>query len=446
MRTYKEALADAGSTSGLDFRKSSYIEESIDQAVQFEPDNYLRPSMKTNDIKSDNKLVNRANGGHKTAWSLSGNDAFGSAMIEDNRPEAALQRRYRAMAGMRPSIQRTIYYGDQRVTNFSALWKEVGGKLKEGGRTVYGRRLHLKELYDDNQVYRYTDTSELISSEFGDFDPPKVDGRVRPGWTGFWSSVPVPNGFHRRHIVLSSHMRRAIYSVTDKNNPDDLKIEYKKLCSSSSNDLSELEATLVSAMHNNRFNIFLGQGGWNSAIGGLASIAHDRELHWMGEIEEACNAYDMVALKNHLDDFWDEMDRSNVFGRVRERDTIMQVYDDILYKSFKLINKERETLSQDENADPMPYNNACENLLSMIQAFFDSMAFDLSQAQDDEYRAKQNEELNGFHGLFGELITTGDLSNFVNTFNNFMALERFAKEAIQKLGKDKWITAITEPG
>ena len=87
---------------------------------------------------------------------------------------------------------------------------------------------------------------------------------------------------HRRHIVMSSAMRRSVYSVTDNWNgtPDELLQRYNALINRAGLKVDHrtpaaAEQELVRVLHNNPANLILDDGPWNSAIGSLANNARD---------------------------------------------------------------------------------------------------------------------------------------------------------------------------
>jgi hypothetical protein len=127
-------------------------------------------------------------------------------------------------------------------------------------------------------------------------------GRVRPAWAKVilehfdktWGGKR-----HRRHIIMSSLMRDAVYSATDKNKEsaaaEVLKVfntVLKEAGYRAVEDLAEAEARVVYALHNNPANLVLDSGAENSAIGALA---HNVDSYLSKSDEELASAFKAYA-------------------------------------------------------------------------------------------------------------------------------------------------------
>lgn len=155
------------------------------------------------------------------------------------------------------------------------LWANVKGLVEK----VYRRRKTLFEWAAEDRIYVANDYEEL-AEELDKANQSKASlGRVRPDWTpkikkhfsDTWGGKR-----HRRHIIMSSLMRDAVYAVSDNTKIDDREkiIKYNQILSmvgfSAGGTLQQAESNLVYVLHNNPANLVLDSGPENSAIGSLA--------------------------------------------------------------------------------------------------------------------------------------------------------------------------------
>lgn len=177
-------------------------------------------------------------------------------------------------------VQRYVQVGT--VSNLEIIWYFVKDLLE----SVWGRKKRLAQLAEDNSAYLFHSYEALANALDSSFLKPKKIERARPEWAN-----GIKNGLkdtwggkrHRRHIIMSSLIRDAVYSVTDGGLYDEgeKRDVYNEISASAgfgykSSLLAEAEYILVYVLHNNPANLVLDSGSENIAIGMLA--------HSFGEI------------------------------------------------------------------------------------------------------------------------------------------------------------------
>jgi hypothetical protein len=245
-------------------------------------------------------------------------------------------------------------------------------------------------------------------------------GRGRPEWDGFWKSINT-NWLHRRHIVMSSVMRNAVYAVTDKVNAiaaapgkakarDALAATYVQLAGSGdAKNLEVSEAALVSRLHNHKLNIFIGEGSWNSAIGGLShsvdagSYMHDLE-----------GAVDLKAVEGVKDRFLESLRAAGVFGHEGPKKEVLDVAVAMLKK-----------VGTDWKGRPLNaplLERIKEETFEIIETISDSTTTDVSEAGDDKIRAHHN-KLFHFNVQFQNIAASGSSAELAKTVQAFLQQE-----------------------
>jgi hypothetical protein len=193
------------------------------------------------------------------------------------------------------AIQRKIYVGGVEKTNYNKMWQEL--KTIVWGKSVRGGLKVLRAMHLSNKTYNFVDGYELakkieeeLKTETYEKHIEKMsDARRRPGWwKGIKETYSDTHGgsYHRRHIVMSSLMKTAIYRVTDKavvtGKEKDCIEAYGQLVTEATGITLDLqtvekaESALVEVVHNNPGNLVLDEGMYNSAIG---AYAHNVEFY-----------------------------------------------------------------------------------------------------------------------------------------------------------------------
>ena len=203
----------------------------------------------------------------------------------DDYPRTPLAERLASAGGNtdRPTIRRTVTVGTE--TDPAVHWE----KVKDLVEKVYRRKKTLFEWAASGDD-KFTGNYEGLALALDAANQSKASqGRTRPDWApGIRRALDETWGGkrHRRHILMSSLLRDAVYAVTDRAavSPDEKLAHYNKLISltgfANYNDkiLASAEAALVYVLHNNPANLELDMGVENSAIGSLAHSI-DEVLH-----------------------------------------------------------------------------------------------------------------------------------------------------------------------
>lgn len=164
------------------------------------------------------------------------------------------------------------------VSDFNTLWANVRDRVER----TWGRKKKLHQWVNDATPRGIPSYDDLADSLDKEFKARIGKARVRPNFTPkiiSYFDETWGGRRHRRHVVMSSVMRDAVYSVTDKNeasDPQALLDLYKSLVAQAEfprvpATLQEAETALVTVLHNNPANLVLDIGNWNSAIGALAN-------------------------------------------------------------------------------------------------------------------------------------------------------------------------------
>jgi hypothetical protein len=174
-------------------------------------------------------------------------------------------------------------------TDLTSLWTNARDYLDRR----YGRLKLLKELHQGPPIpcSSYEELASLLDQKYEEKSLAKKF-RTRPSFeplilqtfSNTWGGTR-----HRRHIVMSSTMREAVYAVSDNNKEQDVLNAYNKLISLVSfgkqDTLTAAETQLVKLLHNNPVNLVLDNGPWNTAIGMLATkvrqtLSQDPNQNW----------------------------------------------------------------------------------------------------------------------------------------------------------------------
>lgn len=187
----------------------------------------------------------------------------------------------------RPTIRRTVTVDG--VTDPATHWENVKDLVEK----VYRRKKTLFE-WSESGDNKFTGNYEGLALALDAANQSKASmGRSRPSWApGIRRALDETWGGkrHRRHILMSSLLRDAVYAVTDRSaaSPAEKLKNYNDLIAPSgfssydNTSLPSAEAALVYVLHNNPANLELDMGAENSAIG---SFAHsiDEVLHLPGD-------------------------------------------------------------------------------------------------------------------------------------------------------------------
>ncbi|HEY9651021.1 MAG TPA: hypothetical protein V6C95_10190, partial [Coleofasciculaceae cyanobacterium] len=284
------------------------------------------------------------------------------------------------------TIQRVVDVGGEQ--NPTVLWKNVQGLVEK----VYRRKKTLFEWSEmPPPVMAFTDYPSL-AIELDKANQSKASqGRSRPDWTPkikdyydkTWGGKR-----HRRHIIMSSLMRDAVYAVTDNplyTNQEKLAV-YNEIIATAGfaaydkTDLNQAESALVYVLHNNPANLVIDSGAENSAIG---SLAHNFNTYL--EKDEQALTKDLAIFKQNPIGFLDAM-VSGFQPQVQQ-----QIVD--IIKNF-----------------PMPTNVG--EFREYLEMIYDNTAVDV---MTNEKLPPQAPEMLQLHGRFLASQSTGDLNILYGT-------------------------------
>lgn len=290
------------------------------------------------------------------------------------------------------TVQRTVNLNGE--TDPAAIWAQVGGLVT----TRYKRKQLLFSWAVDGETHDYTDPQELAD----DLDLANKKGgrlgRARPDWAPNLTSVfsqTFGGSWHRRHIIMSSLMRNAVYSVTDSNPDHEEEVieTYNKLTEGllpAADSLAQAEANLVYLLHNNPANLVIDEGSWNSAIG---AYAHN---------------VDQVIKKPHDEVFELYKTDSNAFL-------------DQFVKGFQPGIQESINEFWKDYFEKNPFNSA-EELVDTLEMMYDNAAVDLMTSQGMPQQDGLTAALLGLHGQFATAVTSGDLNTLTETCAIYIGL------------------------
>jgi len=256
------------------------------------------------------------------------------------------------------TIQRTVEVdGD---TDKTSLWTNARSYVK----SKYGRLKILNAWYGDKTTRKYATYDELaqaLDDEYASQKGGGSSGRGRPAFAEnikTWLNKTWGGKRHRRHIVMSSVMREAVYRVTDayKNNKKyDLGSLYQQLAGLSGiktiADLDTAESTLVYVLHNNPANLVLDLGDWNSAIG---SFAHNTNTLLSKGIDSVWSEYNK---SKNAKAFLDKVKMAKGF-KIQLQKELVAFWAQYIEKNPPSDKEELQTILEDM------YDNAAVDLLS----------------------------------------------------------------------------------
>lgn len=274
----------------------------------------------------------------------------------------------------------------------ASIWSTVGGLVS----TRYKRKQLLFSWAEDDVVRDYTDPQGLAD----DLDMYNRSGgalgRTRPPWASKLTekfSQTYGGAWHRRHIIMSSLMRNAVYSVTNNNDETEAIDAYNGLTGGllgTATTLAQAEANLVYLLHNNPANLVIDKGDWNSGIG---SLAHNIEELLKRPADEIIEIY-----QNDKDKFF-----AMCLGGFQ-----MSIQNAILdfWKSFLLENN--------------PHSK--EDLIDVLEMMYDNAAVDLMSTQDMPSHDDLTAKLLSLHGRFASAVETGDLKTLIDACSEYISL------------------------
>lgn len=265
---------------------------------------------------------------------------------KDGREEAlaqlqlkkALQMASQKAVGM-GIVQRSVDLNGE--TDPTEIWKQVGPLVT----TRYRRKQTLFAWAGDGDTRDYTSAQDLADDlDLANRKGGKM-GRNRPDWAPNLTTVfnQTHGGtWHRRHIIMSSHMRAAVYAVTDANDASEVLVAYNKLTGLlgiTASDVAQAEANLVYLLHNNPANLVIDQGDWNSGIG---AYAHNIDQALKGDLDALFTEYQtngvaflsrfvkgfQPAIQEQIGSFWVQYLKSNPAKDKEElTDVLTMMYD-----------------------------------------------------------------------------------------------------------------------
>jgi hypothetical protein len=316
------------------------------------------------------------------------------------------------------------------------VWPHVRVALAAKGHSAWGRK---KKLDEHLAAAGVVNASRMTANEYADFlvgqTPRASKHGKRPDWDSFWKGVKV-DGMHRRHVVMSSVMRNAVYAVTKLANDDATKTKtaeaYSALLgkggSPGAADLQTVETELVSRLHSHKLNIFIEEGPWNSAIGGIAHAVITEHDRLSAGIEAADNVDKLKAASAEIAK---AIRAAKVFTKEAEkkREEIAGVADAMI----------EATITGASALDEIK-----AGLQEILEEMIDSMSSDVSQASDPAVMKEQN-QLFAYNAHFLAIAKSPDLGKFTHVAAGFLGVEAKVNLTAASPGaeREKFYKAVT---
>lgn len=265
------------------------------------------------------------------------------------------------------------------------------------------------------------------------------DDKWTPTWNPFWRNFRPPLRFHRRHMIPAFLIKTAINSVFDNNcskfyNKQEVVRLFQDLVKNKTENPTKLKRELITNAYNNKFNIFLGDGRYNSTIGKLSDDFKLNEPKFLSEMNEGIMDFNYNKIELSVEAMMPKIRTTN-----NERDEILTVMQAIICQDLLKIEQAKKL------NDKEMFEMQVETLVSNYLSFYDTMSFDPSQASDDDYRKDQNASLIQLFDKFHNVIENPELDGFEDLMNDFMGHEHKTLELRNKMGSDeKFIEAISE--
>jgi hypothetical protein len=258
----------------------------------------------------------------------------------------------------------------------------------------------------------------------------RSDKHLSRAWDKFWAThISAPSDYSRRHIVMTkvfknclSAMRHHALDSTDHNLERNLRKLYADCLNnyegtdqhSESDDLISLETDLFHTFHNLRFNIFLGDSVWNSAMSDSATVLKNAEDQVLADI---ASATDPIALDNLIHQWFDNcVDFDKKFKNAeyeRARKAIRDNIQEMLFPTAPATHGHQQPLSEKKD-----FYKVC------VISFYDSLTCDPSEAQHPALRKWQNSKLPALHGAFLDLQKHPDLDRYATCLKAFMSIDQ----------------------
>lgn len=250
------------------------------------------------------------------------------------------------------------------------------------------------------------------------------DGYAKPldrRWDAFWGeAVTLRPGQARRHIVMVSVLKQSIIAMrgyADKQGVNtDLKELYRELVNEyygislkKDRSLSYLEAALFFALHNTKFNIFIGSRVGNSVINDIGYDASRTEDHLISEILESLTIAEITGKIEHLHGSYIDV-RSN--------------YKDLEYAQMRAEAEKTILTILMPTTDPLvPLPLVKQDLIERVMSISDSLATDISGAQHADLRRWQNSVFIPLQKEFLELKGRPNFDRYAKALSHFLRSE-----------------------
>lgn len=317
-----------------------------------------------------------------------------------------LQGSFGRMLGPQARAARLHHDGesDRLAAKFGADAFSIGGDVffKHGSYapgTLSGKRLLAHELVHVEQDGGRGNVVRRSGGLFASGGGRSSVKFPRPGWGSYWTKFKPGYGNHRRHIVMSSLIRQAGQVAATANLSKKKQVE-----------------EMVNQMHNSKFNIFNGPGGYNSAIGGIAHQSQKMEL------KDHKGPKSKKEAKKLIEEDLESISKSSVFTGHREKAEIVTVA-----KSFS----EDLLHAMESGEDPEAVHAEFRQFISNLH---DSTAWDISGAENQAYAKVQNEALRGVHGMLHKIIrgsSTNAYTDFCHVHTHMMNLDRHLEDSLK---------------
>lgn len=260
---------------------------------------------------------------------------------------------------------------------------------------------------------------------------PKRRKHLSRTWDNFWvTHISPPANYARRHIVMAKaykncmiKMREHVDAATDQNLKRQLCQLYANCLNdytqtqrySETTDLTLLETDLFHVLHNLRFNIFLGDSSWNSAISDGATILNNGEQSTRSAIARANTHTELDAvIRNWLNNY---VDFSKSFKIPAYANARAEIRDNI----YAMVEPSSSKETRDEDT---PLSDRKALFTALVISLYDSLTCDLSEAQHPALRHWQNRVLPQLHGAFMDLQTQPDLARYAQVLTQFLKIDQ----------------------
>jgi hypothetical protein len=235
-------------------------------------------------------------------------------------------------------------------------------------------------------------------------------------WDHFWSeAIQIEGNQAKRHILMASCFKKAILSLKEYGEKNNLTKEihhlYVQLLHEYYEDqfddksMEYLETLMFYTLHNLKLNIFIGCTHWNGGINDTLCRIQNTEKSLLTSINESKTVRE---IKRHIKNWQDE----NIL--------IKKPFKDAEYKHIRIDIQEMILSMTGIHEDALSLKIIKKDLTEHIQSIIDSLALDVSQAQNDEIRKWQNSVFPKLHSDLEKLTEKPSLDQAETAFRDIL--------------------------